>query len=164
MAVRKARVSDVPAIHDFINGCALEGRMLRRSLSETYERVREFYVAVQGGEVVGTGALHITWEDLAEIRSLAVKKPHRGRGLGSALVRRCLAEARELGITRVFVLTYIPRFFARFGFAEAPRSSLPHKIWADCIHCPHFPDCKEVPMAVALKPRRRRACARRGAG
>ena len=157
MPIRKARVSDVPMIHELVNTCALEGRMLRRSLAETYERLREFFVATRGGEVVGAGALHITWENLAEIRSLAVKPSLRKGGVGSAIARRCLAEARALGITRVFVLTYIPKFFRRFGFNRVAKGSLPHKVWADCIHCPHFPDCKEMPMVIDLKPRRRRA-------
>ena len=117
--------------------------MLRRSLSETYERLREFFVATRSGEVLGAGALHVTWENLAEIRSLAVRKRDRRSGLGSAIVRRCLAEAREFGITRVFLLTYIPRYFLRFGFAQVPKGSLPHKVWADCIHCPDFPACGE---------------------
>ena len=150
MPVRKARVSDVPMIHELVNTCALEGRMLRRSLAETYERLREFFVATRGGEIVGAGALHITWENLAEIRSLAVKPSLRKGGVGSGIARRCLAEARELGITRVFALTDIPRFFHRFGFSQVAKSSLPHKVWGDCLKCPKFPNCDEDALTMEL--------------
>jgi len=99
---------------------------------------------------MGTCTLCISWEDLGEIRSLAVVEEAQGRGLGSKLVEACLAEAVELGLSRVFVLTLTREFFSRFGFRDIEKSQLPHKIWADCIHCPKFPDCDEIAMILEL--------------
>jgi len=96
------------------------------------------------------GALTVSWEDLGEIRSVAVARDRAGEGLGSAVVKACLDEARRLEIARVFVLTYIPKYFGRFGFREVGRDELPHKIWAECIKCPKFPECGEVPMVADL--------------
>ena len=80
-------------------------------------------------------ALHVSWDDLAEIRSLAVAKEHKKRGIGRQLVERCLGDAEELGVGRVFVLTYIPEFFGRVGFAEFDKAKLPHKVWSECLKC-----------------------------
>ncbi len=95
-------------------------------------------------------ALGICWEDLAEIRSLAVAEDQRGKGFGFKLVETCLEEARSFGLKRVFLLTYIPGFFVKLGFKETEKSTLPHKIWADCLKCPKFPDCDEIAMMIEL--------------
>jgi amino-acid N-acetyltransferase len=99
---------------------------------------------------VACAALKVVWEDLAEVRSVAVKPSLRGRGIGRMLVEAVKKEARELLIPRVFCLTYVPGFFRRLGFREVDKGSLPHKIWADCINCPQFPDCGEVPLVCDL--------------
>jgi len=145
-AFRKATVSDVKAIHRLINDAASEDAMLPRSLSDLYEKVRDFHVCESGGRVLGCCALHIIWEDMAEIRSLAVQPDSRGKGLGVGLVRRCLAEREEYGIRKVFVLTYIPGFFEKLGFRKVSKDILPHKVWSDCVKCPKFPDCGETAM------------------
>ena len=117
--------------------------MLPRSLSELYESMRDFIVCEDNGKILGACALHIIWEDLAEVRSLAVDTGHQKMGIGKALVRRCLKEAKELGLKRVFALTYNPEFFKKLGFVDIDKSSLPQKIWGDCLRCHKFPECDE---------------------
>jgi amino-acid N-acetyltransferase len=150
--IRKARIKDVGSIHKILSYYANQALLLPRSLYELYDHLRDFYVAEEGedGILVGTCTLCISWEDLGEIRSLAVAEEAQGRDLGSKLVKACLAEAVELGLSRVFVLTVTREFFSRFGFREIEKSQLPHKIWADCIHCPKFPDCDEIAMILEL--------------
>lgn len=144
MKVRKALVSDIKSIHRLINEFAKKGEMLPRSLNELYENIRDFFIAEENNEIKGVCALHILWEDLAEIRSLAVKKDSQKKGIGSLLVKKCLNEAKKLEVKKVFVLTYIPEFFKKIGFKELDKSKLPQKIWSDCIRCPKFPECDEV--------------------
>ena len=154
MRVRPAKVSDIRDMQRLVNSYAEEEKMLPRSLSEMYERVRDFFVAEdEQGEPVGCGALTVSWEDLAEVRSVAVTRGAAGKGVGTAIVRACLEEAGRLEIARVFVLTYLPGYFGRFGFREVGRDELPHKIWAECIKCPKFPECGEVPMVLDLDSR-----------
>ena len=148
--LRRARVTDVPAAHELINLCAAEGVMLPRARGKIYDFLRDFVVYEEDGNVVAAGALHIVWEDLGEVRSVAVKEPNRGRGIATKIVEHLLSEAILLGLRRVFVLTFIPEFFERFGFELVERSTLPHKVWADCVHCPRFPDCGEVSMVRSL--------------
>jgi len=149
--IRKAKVSDVKQIQRLLNDWSEKGKLLARSLSELYDSVRDYYVfAPEDGTLLGVCALHVCWEDLAEIRSLAVREDAAGRGIGSQLVRACLEEARGLGLARVFALTYEPHWFGRFGFRRVDKNSLPHKIWGDCIRCPKFPECDEVAVAVEL--------------
>ena len=150
MKIRKAILHDVPEIQKLINYFARKDWMLPRSLNYLYENLRDFWVAEERGKVIGCCALHIIWEDIAEIMSVAVKETNKGKGLGKKLVLTCLAEARKLGLTRVFALTYLPTFFKKCGFVRYPRSKLPHKIWGDCINCPKFPDCGEVALIRAL--------------
>ncbi|BCG47540.1 Acetyltransferase, GNAT family [Citrifermentans bremense] len=148
--IRKARISDVKDIQKLLTSFASRGEMLSRSLSELYEALRDFYVYEEGGELLGTSALHIVWEDLAEVRSVAVAESAGRRGIGSQVVGACIAEARELGLKRLFCLTYKPDFFAKFGFKIADKSELPHKVWGDCIKCVKFPDCDEIAMVLDL--------------
>ncbi len=150
--IRKAKVSEVPQIQKMLEVSARKGEMLPRSLGELYECLRDFHVHVgPGGEIMGCCALHPTWEELGEIRSLVVKEEYRNRGVGAGLVGRCLEEARELGLKRIFVLTFSPPFFQRLGFRPVSKSMLPHKIWAECIRCIHFPDCKEEALWIDLE-------------
>jgi amino-acid N-acetyltransferase len=148
--LRKARITDVKDIQKLLTNFASRGEMLSRSLSELYEAIRDFYVFEEDGKVLGASALHIVWEDLAEVRSVAVAEDSGRRGLGTQVVGACIDEARELGLKRVFCLTYKPDFFAKFGFRIVDKSELPHKVWGDCIKCVKFPDCDEIAMILDL--------------
>ena len=147
---RKARIGDVPAMHRMINEHAERGRMLGRPLSELYENLRDFWVVEENGEVLGCGALHINWSDLAEVRSLAVDSGHQGRGVGKTLVLGCIAEARDLGLGRVFALTREPDFFIHLSFDVITVAELPRKVWGECYRCPKFPECDEVAVVMDL--------------
>lgn len=144
--IRKAQLSDMKIIHRLIMEQAKFGHILARPISDLYSQVRDFSILVDDvtGEILGCGSLHIVWEDLAEIRSLAVKSSHQSRGLGTLLIDFLLKEANDLGIRRVFVLTYRITLFEKLGFLVMDKSQLPHKIWADCIKCTKFPECDEV--------------------
>ena len=148
--LRKARISDVEGIHRLVNSCAERGEMLPRSLAELYDNMRDYYVyeIEETGEVGGACALHICWEDLAEIRSLCVIESSRRRGVGGDLVKACMEEAPRLGVGRLFVLTYRTDLFGRFGFEEVEKTELPQKIWMDCVKCPKFPRCDEIAMVA----------------
>jgi len=148
--LRKAQISDVKEIQKLLTHFASRGDMLSRSLSELYEAVRDFYIIEDEGKLLGVSALHIVWEDLAEIRSVAVSEDAGRKGVGSRVVQACIDEARELGLKRLFCLTYKPDFFSRFGFRVVDKSELPHKVWGDCIKCVKFPDCDEIAMIVDL--------------
>jgi len=142
--LRKAYISDAEGIREMVNQYAARGMMLPRSLSSIYERIRDFRVIVEEGRVLGCAALQVCWKDLAEVRTLAVAEELRGKGWGRKLVEDCLQEAARLRIPRIFTLSFNPDFFLKLGFARIDKDALPQKIWKDCIHCPHFPDCKEV--------------------
>ena len=149
--IRKARMGDVKAVQKLIAEYARKGDMLPRSLSEIYENLRDYFVYLEeGGQVIGSAAIHIMWEDLAEVRSLAVRDGHMRRGVGTQLVEACISEAIVLGITRVFALTYKPEFFEKLGFVRVDKSELPQKIWTDCLKCSKFPDCDEVALVSDL--------------
>lgn len=153
--IRKARMSDVKAIHQLIAEYARKGDMLPRSLSDIYENLRDYFVFEEdGGELVGSAAIHIMWEDLAEVRSLAVREGKMRRGVGTQLVESCISEAIMLGIGRVFALTYKPEFFERLGFHVVDKAELPQKIWSDCLKCSKFPDCDEVALVADFSGRR----------
>ncbi len=148
--LRKAKPKDAVKIHELVNEYAKEGLLLPLSLNKLYDNIRDFWVYEEGGEIVGCAALHIVWEDLAEIRSLAVKREHHKKGVGKKLVLRCLEEAKEYDLKRVFVLTYQVEFFKKLGFRELDKRLLPHKVWSDCINCPKFPTCDETAMIREL--------------
>lgn len=142
--IRNAKIEDVKKIHSLLNHYADKGLLLGRSYSALYDQLRDFKVFVDEDDtVLGVCALHITWEDLAEIRSLAVLEDMQGRKMGSQLVRACLEEASQIGLLKVFTLTYQPGFFRKQGFLDIDKNKLPHKIWGDCLNCPKFPDCDE---------------------
>jgi len=148
--VRKARIKDIKQMHEMINGFASKDIMLARSLNELYENIRDFWVKEEKRNVLGCAALHISWDNLAEIKSVAVAKRHQNKGIGKELIAACIDEARQLGLRKVFMLTYKAKYFKKFGFKEISHSKLPHKIWAECIHCPKFPDCKETALLKIL--------------
>ncbi len=144
MKVEKAKISDVPQIHELVNSFADKGQMLPRALSEIYENLRDFFVIRDNQQVIGCVALHIDWADLAEIKSLAVSGDRQAQGLGSLLIEACLNEAKNLGISTVYCLTYKPSFFEKHGFRQVDKMELPRKVWSECYRCPKFPDCDEV--------------------
>jgi amino-acid N-acetyltransferase len=150
--IHKARIAHVPVIQKILGDFATQGKLLARPLSELYTNLRDLVVAVdeETGEVMGCCGLHIVWEDLAEIRSLAVASPYQGRGLGRHLVEACITEARELGISQLFTLTYVTDFFAHLGFRVVDKNVFPQKIWVDCLQCPKFPNCDEVALVMDL--------------
>ena len=148
--ITKAKISDAKEIQKVINVHAAEGKMLQRSILEIYDTIRDFYVFKKKGKVIGVTALSICWEDLAEIRSVAVLKSESGKGVADKLLKACFREAGKLGIKKVFVLTYIPAYFKKYGFNVVDKATLPHKIWKDCVKCPKFPDCGETPMVKII--------------
>ncbi len=148
--IRKAILSDVIDIQSLINQCAETGQMLPRTLNEIYEHLRDFHVYVEDDSVVGVCALHISWDGLAEIRSLVVRPDHGKRGIGRSLVHQCLAEAEILEVKRVFVLTYQNGFFRKLGFVDVDKKELPHKIWTDCLNCVKFPNCDESSLVLNI--------------
>lgn len=149
--IRKARLTDIKGIYDLIQPFAKQEIMLPLALGDLVERIRDFHVAEENGEVIGSVALHVAWDTLVEIRSLAVKEIWQKKGLGRQLVEAVLCEAVDLGAEEVFTLTYIPSFFEKFGFVRIDRQRLPHKVWQDCIKCTKFPDCGEVALLKRLE-------------
>lgn len=149
--VEKANVRDVPQMHHLINHFADKSEMLPRPLSELYENIRDFFVLREGERVLACVALHVSWADLVEIRSLAVAEDTQEKGIGGRLVRACIEEAGKLGIQTVFCLTYRPAFFESFGFRQVDKAELPRKVWTECYRCPKFPDCDEVALIYNLE-------------
>ena len=151
--LRKARIGDVKTIHRLINISAGKGEMLPRSLMDIYGSLRDFFVYYneKDGEIVGTCAMNITWENLAEIRSLNVAEERRREGIGRKLVEACISEAVTLELYRIFALTYQREFFLKLGFQYVDRDTLPQKVWSDCLRCPKYPDfCDEISMILEL--------------
>ncbi len=153
--LQQATVADARVIHELVNGFARKSEMLPRTMAEIYENLRDYSVVRHGGRdgdaVVACGALHIMWDDLAEVRSLAVSEECQGQGLGALLVRSHVQEARTLGLSTVFALTYQPAFFERLGFQQADVMTLPRKVWNECYRCPKFPTCDEIAVVYDLK-------------
>ncbi len=155
--IRKAHVNEVPEIYRLLVNFSKkeEWDILPRKMADLYNLVRDFFVYRKDqGRIRGIAALHIFWEDLGEIRSLGVSPELRKKGIGSLLVKKCLEEARDLGLKRVFVLTTTKNsdFFKRFGFVETHKDNLPRIIWGECRDCLKFPDCDEIPMMLNLEP------------
>ncbi|MFA5068816.1 MAG: N-acetyltransferase [Candidatus Omnitrophota bacterium] len=148
--IRKAYIKDVPALQGLIGCFAKRDLMLQRSLIELYENIRDYFVAVNGGHILGCCALHVCWENLAEIKALAVDEGRHKKGIGTRLVRQALKEAQSLDIKKVFCLTYVPKFFGKLGFKNIDRKLLPHKIWTECLQCAKFPNCDEQAMMLRL--------------
>lgn len=150
--IRKAKISDVRSMHGILSHYAAKGLLLGRSLSDLYAQLRDFIVVEDDSthEVVGTCSLRICWEDIAEIRSLAVHEDFCGSDLGRAMVEICIREASDMGLKKLFVLTYVPAFFEKLDFKTVDKSVLPHKVWGDCIKCVKFPDCDEEALLLDL--------------
>ena len=148
--IRKARMTDVEPIFALVIEFSRQELLLPRSRADLYDSLRDFLVADLGGKVIGCGALTIEWDNLAEIKTLAVARPYQRRGIGRRLARACLTEARRLDIGKVFALTMVPTFFERLGFERVSRETLPHKVWSECVNCPKFPDCDELAVAIEV--------------
>jgi len=149
--VEKAKISDATQMHKLINYFADKGEMLARPLSEIYENIRDYFVVRQGRRVIACAALHVSWLDLAEVKSVAVAEDSQRQGIGDQLVDACLGEAKELGIPTVFCFTYQPDFFKRHKFVDIDKMELPRKVWTECYRCPKFPNCDEVALIYHSK-------------
>ncbi len=149
--IRAANIDDVKRIHELVNSYAERDKMLPRSLSQLYETLRDFLIYEEGGKVFGCCGLHVVWENLAEIKSLAVDESRQKQGIGKDLLEAALNEARRLKVKKVFALTYEPDFFKKYGFKETAKSKLPHKIWGECLACPKFPNCDEAALVIKLR-------------
>ena len=137
MQVRRARTSDVPQVRDLVDRWTPDRRLLGKATVTLYEDVQEFFVAVEpDGRVVGCGALHVLWADLAEVRTLAVDPAVQGAGVGHRLLERVLQQARELGVSRVFCLTFETAFFGRHGFAPVDRVLVDPRVEAELLQSP----------------------------
>ncbi len=149
--IRKAVLDDVNHIHALLQFYSKQGELLARPLSQLYDHIRDFWVFEdpETRKLAGCCALQFCWEDLAEIRSLAVDQDYTDQGIGSALTERAIQEAFYFKIKKLFTLTYRQPFFARFGFLEIDKAELPLKVWSDCIGCVSYPNCDETAM---LKP------------
>ena len=150
MQIRRATTGDGIQIHALINHYAGKELMLPRTLLSVYENIRDFHLAVEGDRVLGCSALHFTWGDMAEIRSLAVDETAGKRGIGRALVEANIAEAKEHGLVQVYAFTYVTDFFSKLGFRVVPHESMPRKVWMDCVNCHKFNCCDEVAMVRDL--------------
>ena len=151
MKAEKARIKDVTQMHQLINYFADKGEMLARSLSEIYENIRDYFVVRQGERVIACAALHVSWSDLAEIKSVAVAEDSQKQGIGDQLIEACLEEAKKLGLPTVFCLTYKPAFFEKHGFSQIDKMELPRKVWTECYLCPKFPNCDEIALIHHLE-------------
>jgi len=150
MKIAKANVTDATKIHHIVNYFAGQGCMLALALSDIYEGIRDYYVATSDdGDVIGCAALHVSWINLAEIRSLAVKESDQLHGIASSLINACIDEANTLGINSVFCLSQSPDFFLKKGFRLTDKNELPSKIWTDCYRCPKYPNCDSVALQVS---------------
>jgi amino-acid N-acetyltransferase len=152
MRIRNAKISDAKEIHSIISDFAELDRMLFRSLASIYENIQTFLVAEDDdGQVIGCAAMSVLWSDLAEVKSLAVKRNMSGRGIGRKLVAQAVEKAKELGVERLFALTLEPEFFEKVGFTKVEKRTLPMKVWSDCANCPKQDQCDETAFILDLK-------------
>ena len=149
--IRKAQIREVPEIWRMLHNFA-DQDVLPRSMGDLYSQVREYFVYHQDhGPVIGVAAPHIFWEDGGGVRSVAGLPDFQSTGIGTRLVKQCIAEAAAIGLKRVFALTTRPGFFERLGFQKVPTCDLPNHIWSECINCLKYPDkCNEIPMLLDL--------------
>lgn len=149
--IRKATLADVPVIHRLVEHYAKKRRLLHRTEEDIADHIRCFSVAGDSDRITGCSALHIYGPDLAEIKSLAVDERFTRQGWGARLVRHSLDEAVDLGIGRVFALTYETPFFETLGFKTADKQKMPDKIWRDCMYCQKYDDCDEVCVEIEVR-------------
>jgi amino-acid N-acetyltransferase len=133
VTIRPAKTTDVRAIRDLIDVYSVDGSLLSKATVTIFEQLQEFLVAEVDGNVIGCGALHVMWEDLAEVRTLAVRPDHARHGIGSKILVQLLSNARELGIKRVFCLTFMKDFFGRHGFVEIDDTPVGHDVYEQLL-------------------------------
>ena len=150
MTMRSAKLTDISDLLRVINSYAAQGIMLPRTEFELAENIRDFVIALDGGEIVGCGALHFYTPRSAEIRSLAVSPERKTAGIGRKIVEMLEVEARDQELQSIFAFTYVPGFFEKLGFSQVDRGELPLKAWKDCLRCPKFQACDEIPMLKQL--------------
>jgi amino-acid N-acetyltransferase len=149
--LRRAKMGDVRAMHQLLSAFADKRDLLPRSISEIYENLQQFHIAEDGDRLIGTCALYVTWDNLAEVKALAVEEKYQGQGIGKRLLNACLETAQDLEIRRVFTLTIRTGFFEHFGFQHVAKDHLPHKVWTECVRCIYFPErCVEYAMVKDL--------------
>jgi|TARA_B110000438_G_C15780062_1_gene635901 amino-acid N-acetyltransferase len=148
--VTQATLNEGEQIFELINLWASRGQLLPRTLGEVYENIRDFYVVREDNKVVGCAALHITWNDLAELKSIAVIDEKHSNGYGKMLVEECVKEGKVLNLSKIFALTYQPQFFEKLGWKQADVMTLPQKVWNECYRCPKFPACEEIAVTLEL--------------
>ncbi|MDG1989706.1 MAG: N-acetyltransferase [Dehalococcoidia bacterium] len=148
--VTRATLNEGEQIFELINIWAGRGQLLPRTLGEVYENIRDFYVVREENKVVGCAALHITWNDLAELKSIAVLDEKHSNGYGKMLVKECVEEGKILNLSKIFALTYQPQFFEKLGWKQADVMTLPQKVWNECYRCPKFPACEEIAVTLDL--------------
>lgn len=154
--IRKPTVKDVPRIRRIIDEAVkknAEGKtfILPRSPAELYESVRNFIVLEADGRIVGCCAVKPFWEDLGELRSLAILEDYRGRGYGKKLVEAAVEDAKSTGLAKLFTLAKIPEYFESLGFKKMDRDKLPKNIWVECTRCPEFGVCDEKALLYVIK-------------
>lgn len=149
--VRKARINDAMFIQAILKKYSADADLILRSMADIFTQIRDYFILDDKGSPVGVVALHVYWDDLAEIRSFVIEKKYRGKGNGTKLIDAAVREARGLGLKSIFALTKIPDFFKKYGFRRIANKELPHKIWKDCFNCPKFPDCDEHALIFHLK-------------
>ena len=133
MQIRPAQTRDIKGIRQLIDSYAPQGRLLSKETVTLYESVQEFTVAVEGDEVVGCGALHVLWEDLAEVRTVAVVDTLKGHGVGHQILEAIIARARIVGVSRIFCLTFETAFFGRHGFEEIHGTPVDPDVYAELL-------------------------------
>jgi len=133
MEIRSARTSDIKGIRKLIDTYAIGGRLLTKETVTLYESVQEFTVAIEDNEVVGCGALHVLWEDLAEVRTVAVLERLRGKGVGHQIMQAIEARAGAIGVKRIFCLTFETQFFGRHGFEEIQGTPVDADVYAELL-------------------------------
>ena len=150
LKIRAAKVQDVKQIQKIIEFYADNKEMLHRSLNSIYENIQEYVVVENKDQIIACGALHVSWEDLAEVKALAVSKNFARQGIGRKIVKTLEKNAMKLGIYSTFALSFKPEFFKKLGYEIISREVLPQKIWSECINCHLFPDCGEIPLIKDL--------------
>jgi amino-acid N-acetyltransferase len=133
MEIRSAKTSDIKGIRALIDTYAIGGRLLTKETVTLYESVQEFTVAIENNEVVGCGALHVLWEDLAEVRTVAVVESLRGTGVGHQIMQAIEDRARSIGVKRIFCLTFETQFFGRHGFEEIQGTPVEADVYAELL-------------------------------
>lgn len=164
IVIKKAQVRDAEEILDLVNGYAASNLMLARGPQYLYENIRDFVIAVDRNVpvytimeprevlhlIVACGSAHVLWEDIAELRAIAIHSDYKQLGLGSKLVEFMKADAKQLGIRRLYTFTLTEAFFKTLGFSQQKRGELPAKVWGECSRCPKYFKCDEIGMMLKL--------------